>query len=155
MENFYNANPAFFGASAFEGTMAKGYFVGENDKGEVEIAGQTISYQPFGISHFANEPIEIARGTPAGGTLINGGHAEILQEFYGSGSTERAKKIIAQLSATRTSLANAWARRTSAYVAAVRDWSGDSGIGGEIAVVVLEQGKRWRWFHRPDFCPKN
>jgi hypothetical protein len=36
----------------------------------------------------------------------------------------------------------------------VRDWSGDVGIGGDIATVILERGQKWRWFHRPSFCPE-
>jgi len=47
------------------------------------------------------------------------------------------------------------ATRYSSYVAAVRDWSGGKDIGGEVATIIVERGKGWRWFHRPDFCPEN
>ena len=41
-----------------------------------------------------------------------------------------------------------------AYVEAVRDWSGDVGIGGDVAVIIMEKEGKRRWFHRPDFCPE-
>jgi len=49
---------------------------------------------------------------------------------------------------------DALAIRLSAYAGAVRDWRGDSTIGGEIAVAILERSNGWRWFRRPEFCPE-
>lgn len=76
-----------------------------------------------------------------------------MREFFDGGRTGRAKKLVSELGDNKGPDADA--ARYSAYVAAVRDWSGDNGIGGEIAVTILERGKSWRWFHRPDFCPEN
>jgi hypothetical protein len=80
---------------------------------------------------------------------------DIVQEFVRDQQSERAKKIIEDNGwATIGQGPDAQAVRLSNMVAAVRDWSGNTMIGGDIATIILEQGKTWRWFHRPDFCPE-
>jgi hypothetical protein len=154
MESIYNEFPAEFAANAVDGTMAKGFFVGEDKSGAIRIAGQVISYQQTGLDSFLNEPVTIGPGPEGLVPLLSNGHLDLVREFLNGGQTQRAKKIIAELG-PRAFGPDADAARYMAYVAAVRDWSGDSAIGGEIATIILERGKNWRWFHRPDFCPKN
>jgi hypothetical protein len=48
-----------------------------------------------------------------------------------------------------------WAVQSSMVVRAVMDWSNDPTIGGDIASVIIERGRKWRWFSRPAFCPEN
>lgn len=52
MENVYKEFPTEFAASAAEGTMAKGFFAGEDKFGNIAIAGQIITYQPIGLNSF-------------------------------------------------------------------------------------------------------
>lgn len=61
--------------------------------------------------------------------------------------------MLARLDANTTG-PDAVAARYSLYVEAVRDWARDSGIGGEVATIILEKGKGWRWFRRPNYCPE-
>lgn len=151
MNNIYNAHTFDFAKlAASDGTMVKGFFIEGDQPGDIEAAGQVITYRALG---FTNEQINIPFGH-AGGTipLFHNGHLEIMREFFDHGRTERAKKIIAQIGDKKG--ADVDATRYSAYVTAVRDWSYDPGIGGEIATIILERGKDWRWFKRPDFCPE-
>ncbi|MGA3301875.1 MAG: hypothetical protein ABSC72_01140 [Methylovirgula sp.] len=154
MESVYNAHPAEFGAhAATDGAMAKGFFVGEDQQGRIEVGAELISYKPEALVSFVDQPIEIDLSSRDVHPLLHNGHLEIIREFFGNGITERAKKIIDGLSAKKGPDADA--AKFSAYVAAVRDWSQDPTIGGEIAAIILERGKGWRWFHRPDFCPES
>jgi hypothetical protein len=41
-----------------------------------------------------------------------------------------------------------WAAKSSMAVKAVMDWSNDPTIGGDIASIIIERGKKWRWFSR-------
>jgi hypothetical protein len=84
--------------------------------------------------------------------LLNNGHRELLDEFFGKDKTDRAKKIIAETVGGSPG-PETDATKYTAYVAAIRDWSGDAGIGGEVATIILERVAGWRWFRRPDFCP--
>ena len=81
--------------------------------------------------------------------ILNNGHYEIMDEFYDRGQTDRAKRIIAGTTGWKPG-PDTDATRYSSYVAAVRDWSGGKDIGGEVATIIVERGKGWRWFHRPD-----
>ena len=133
--------------------VAEGFFVGINSHDEIAASDATIFRRSDLFAGFAFRSERIVPGPPPNMPLLNNGHFEILEEFYGSRRTDRAKKIIAE-TAGWNSGPDTDATRYSSYVAAVRDWSGDTGIGGEVATIILERGKGWRWFHRPDFCPE-
>jgi hypothetical protein len=90
-------------------------------------------------------------------TQLLSGHQEILAEFAEGHVSDRANDVIAKFRTRMdgtTNLPEIWAAKIKTYVEAVRDWSGDVGIGGDIATVILERGQKWRWFHRPSFCPE-
>ena len=132
--------------------IADGFFIGTNHLNEIAASEAMIFRRSDLFNGFAFRRERIVPGPP-GSTLLNNGHFEILEEFYGSRPTDRAKNIIAE-TAGWNSGPDTDATRYTSYVAAVRDWSGDAGIGGEIATIILERGKGWRWFRRPDFCPE-
>jgi hypothetical protein len=73
-----------------------------------------------------------------------------MEEFFDGGQTDRAKNV-AETAGWKPG-PDTDATRNSSYVAAVRDWSGDNDIGGEVATIILERGKGWRWFRRPNFA---
>ena len=134
-------------------TVASGFFIGINSVNEIAASEATIFRRPDLLTGFAFHIERLVPGLPGNMPVLNNGHFEILEEFYGRRQTDRAKKIIAE-TAGRDPGPDTDASRYSSYVAAVRDWSGDAGIGGEVATIILERGKGWRWFHRPDFCPE-
>jgi hypothetical protein len=68
--------------------------------------------------------------------------------------TSRARRLAWQDTDTGIA-ATDMAIRVERRVKAVRDWSGNPHIGGDIATIILERGKKWRWFHRPEFYPEN
>jgi hypothetical protein len=48
-----------------------------------------------------------------------------------------------------------WAIQSLMVVKTVMEWSNDPTIGGDIAPIIIQRGKKWRWFNRPAFCPEN
>jgi hypothetical protein len=152
--HFYNTRPVEFGRSAVQTIMADGFFVGLDAHGDIGFARQTIRYRPTGSPKFtlAAEPRRALSTDPAREPTYVSGYFDIIREFKKGHETERAKNIVDRLGAFDGE-PDAVAARYSAYVAAVRDWSGERGIGGEVATIILERGKGWRWFHRPPFCP--
>jgi hypothetical protein len=135
---------------------ARGFFIGTAPDGDIVIGTGTITYRPEGKVHFVHAAEAVTpTATPRVAQSANQPALDVEKEFVNGGQTDRAKKIIQD---------NAWAKigdgadgqaqRFENIVAAVRDWSGNPAIGGDIAVIILERGKTVRWFHRPDYCPE-
>jgi hypothetical protein len=135
---------------------ARGFFVGTNADGDIAVGTGAITYRAEGKVHFTHAAEAIApTATLRIAQSANQPALDVEKEFVNGGQTDRAKKIIQD---------NAWAKigdgadgqaqRFENIVAAVRDWSGNPAIGGDIAVIILERGKTVRWFHRPDYCPE-
>jgi hypothetical protein len=150
---FRRSSPA---PSLLKDVVTIGYFVGIKDDGGIDAGAETITYHADTAQHFTHtlERFTLA-ATPHIQQPLDKTAIDVEQEFANGGQTERAKKIIQD---------NAWAKigngpdavavRFGNLVAAVRDWSGNDKVGGDIATLILERGKDWRWFHRPDFCPE-
>jgi hypothetical protein len=132
--------------------MIKGYFGGISDDEKVVLESSEMSSLFGRIRSQLLHQQQAGNGTP----IVHGGHNEIISEFINRGSTERAKKVLAEIDveATGKSDLERMAITVEAFVKSVRDWSGDSGIGGEVAVLILERGKSARWFRRPAHCPE-
>jgi hypothetical protein len=141
---------------ALKDTMLKGYFVGTKDDGELTADAATIGYHADSAARFTHTPESF---TPSAKLLleqpVDKPLLDIENEFADGGQTDRARKVMQGAGwATAKNGPDATALRLSTLVTAVRDWSGNDKIGGDIATIVLERGKAWRWFHRPDFCPE-
>jgi hypothetical protein len=146
----------FMSPQALKDPMSKGYFVGTKDNGELTADAATIHYQADSAALFSHTPesfVPTAKphlDQPADKPLI-----DIESEFANGGQSERAKKVMQDIGwATAGNGADATASRVSTLVTAVRDWSGNDNIGGDIATIILERSQPWRWFHRPVFCPE-
>jgi len=86
--------------------------------------------------------------------MASPGQQNILNEFISGRESSRAKARIEQLGLTgKEAPIERDARKAEMLVTAVKDWGGENTIGGEVAVIMLERRKKWRWFHRPAFCP--
>jgi hypothetical protein len=155
MKQIYETKPAEYARSAVHNIMSDGFFVGLDESGAIAFDGQKIIYQ-LAYPQFVNtpEPRPAAPTDPAVAPTYAAGFFEIIGEFANGGETDRAKEVIAKLGVLPPG-PDAVAARYSAYVGAVRDWTKELGVGGEIAAIILERGQNWRWFHRPDFCPEN
>ena len=155
MVEVYNTKPTEFGSNAVGGVMAEGVFVGVGADGMIAYGSRIIRYAQRTVA-----PFEIGQGPDdalprdaSQSAIYPGGYRELIEEFLSGGQTERAKKATAHLGPFRPGPDFA-AAKVEVYVTAVRNWSGDRGIGGEIAVIVLERGQDLRWVKRPDFCPE-
>ncbi len=85
-------------------------------------------------------------------TTVYTSHREIVDEVLAC-SSSRAKALFGSIEPTGIQ-ATDWALRSKMCVQAVIDWTEDEEVGGEIAAVILERGKKYRWFQRPTFCPE-
>jgi hypothetical protein len=135
-------------------TVARGFFIGTNSHNEITASAATIFSRPELFTRFDIRIERVVPGPPDHMPILNNGHFKIMEEFFDGGQTDRAKKLVAETAGWKPG-PDTDATRYSSYVAAVRDWSGDNDIGGEVATIILERGKGWRWFRRPNFCPEN
>jgi hypothetical protein len=138
-------------ASVANEIVAEGLFIGTTSLNAIAGFRATIFRRPDRPEGFVYHGEKIVPGPPGNARLLNNGHFEILEELFGKHQSYRAKRIMAGTAGWPPGPDTDASRYTS-YVAAIRDWSGDEGIGGEVATIILERGKNWRWFRRPDFC---
>jgi len=85
------------------------------------------------------------------------GPADLVNEFR-AGQSVRARTVQSQIQkeAFGKSASEARIIELKYLVRNVPAWANDRGSGGDIAQVIIDAGeKRWRWVHRPDFCPEN
>jgi hypothetical protein len=85
------------------------------------------------------------------------GPADLVNEFRARQSA-RAKTLQRQIQkeATGKSVPEARIIELKYLVRNVPAWANDPGSGGDIAQVIIDaHEQRWRWVHRPDFCPEN
>jgi hypothetical protein len=85
------------------------------------------------------------------------GSADLVNEFR-AGQSARARTIQSQIQkeAFGKSAPEARIIELKYLVRNVPAWANDPGSGGDIAQVIIDADKkRWRWVHRPDFCPEN
>jgi hypothetical protein len=153
-ENAFRRNsPA---PALLKGIITRGYFVGIKDDGGIDAGAETIEYHADSAQHYTHtlERFTLA-ATPRIQQPAEKTALDVEQEFANGGQTERAKKIIQDNAWTKIGNGpDAVAVRFGNLVTAIRDWSGNDKVGGDIATIILERGKDWRWFHRPDFCPE-
>jgi hypothetical protein len=78
------------------------------------------------------------------------GDYECLVKEFHEGSTPRARGLRASIKFTGNSVEDE-AIQAKKCVEAVRDWSKSSKIGGDIVTVILERGRKVRWYDPPPF----
>jgi hypothetical protein len=120
---------------ALKDQMTRGFFVGTKDDGELTADAATIGYHADGEAQFTHTsqsftPTAVAHiEQPVDKPLT-----DIESEFANGGQTDRAKKVMQDTGwATAKTGPDATALHLSTLVAAVRDWSGNDKIGGDIA----------------------
>jgi hypothetical protein len=135
--------------------IVKGFFAGIDKTQTMVISEADISSNLTGepYTQFSEARVQTAEA----GRFVHGGHYETITELYDNGRTQRARDVLSEIASKTSGLPvmEAMAIRAQTFVRFVRDFGNDSGIGGDIGVVILEGGKKWRWYHRPDFCPEN
>lgn len=87
----------------------------------------------------------------SGGCIATGGFEEFFEEAL-YGETARAWKLRQSVGLPPGDEAKRWALKAKACVRAAIEWSGRNTIGGEIATIILRQGQKYEWVHRPSFC---
>ncbi len=90
-------------------------------------------------------------------TYIFPGPSDLVNEFTARQSA-RAKALQRQIQkeAIGKSIPETRIIELKYLVRNVPAWANDPGSGGDIAQVIIDtHEKRWRWVHRPDFCPEN
>jgi hypothetical protein len=129
-----------------DGIMFDGVFVGHTKDGAVSVINAIIKKNSDNSFDYTVAAIP---------TLSVTGYFEIFSEFFPTVSSDRAQALASSNPALQTSSSVEYqAARNAMIVAAVRDWSQDPLIGGDIATIILERGQKWRCYHRPDFCPE-
>jgi len=124
-----------------EGRITVGYFVGEDSLGNIAtIEAKIIKEQAMTIPIF---DAKISLLPPHTFKVI--GHTDIFNGFANAFQADHSPQNRPNILAAKIKMA----------VEAVRDKGNDPYVGGDIATVILERGHKWRWFHRPDFCPEN
>ena len=153
VEAFYSADPEA-AKIAVSGIMNNGFFVGENTDGTINYAEEVIQLRSD--STFFDYPMRKQQldQIPADYPTNANGHLDLLREFATDARTPRAQEALSKINNSLSGLDRIAAEYT-VYVNAVREWSHDPLIGGEVASVILQHGHDLRWYHRPDFCPEN
>lgn len=126
-------------------------FAGFDGRDVPTIAGERITYSTQNTPKLETKALLFQMDGANTGDLVNS-HPEIFKEFKGPLS-ERAKKLLDDLGYKADGSIESYAIRAKAIATAIRDWSGDTHIGGDIAVLKLERGKDWAWLDRPNSCP--
>jgi hypothetical protein len=133
-----------------DGEIVVGYFLGIDTNGKLAAVSAKVL-------HTVNSPIfsrEIRR-LPPGFTLL--GPIDMVREFFGGGS-DRASQARRRVESESRNKADAERQMIllKVLVESVPKWIPDPGSGGDTAQLIFDaQSRRWRWFHRPEFCPEN
>ncbi len=109
-----------------DGEISHGYFI-RNEGNKVSAVKAIVQMEGPKISPIFTPIVTFIKSN----SLILSGHREILAEFAENGESDRAKAIGAETMGRVSGNPDPqiWAAKTEMYVKAVRDWSGDVGIG--------------------------
>jgi hypothetical protein len=152
-ERLFYLHEAEASSAAPQGMLQHGFFAGLNSAGNPIIAADEIIYDR------ARTPKVVTKSTTFqmdgdGVRNLVVAHKEIVAEF-GADISKRAQELLNSFGyVSGDSSVENYAIRAKAIVTAIRDWSGDNKIGGDIAVITIESGQKWNWFNRPAFCPQ-
>jgi hypothetical protein len=138
IEMLWKTDPAL--VNGMRPDAASGVFLGHADtRGVVGAVAQIQQETPSVFKKIVNR-------MQSGDDISTGGHEEIIQEVnaYSSDRSIILRSKFADPGNNRPTFLATMARM---YVTAVRDWTGDNEIGGEIAAIILERGRKYRWLH--------
>jgi hypothetical protein len=130
-----------------------GYFLGIDDDDKLTGFQVKITHAKA-TARFDAVVMPIQKGNY---TLPGPGPARLVKEFV-AGQSARAMAAQSQIrkEALGKSAAEARVVEMKYLVKTIPAWANDPGSGGDIAQIVIDAAeKRWRWIHRPDFCPEN
>jgi hypothetical protein len=131
--------------------LIEGFFAGSNTNGMLGIYGERILGP---LTQPVAEPLNYDINND--NLFEMASSIDLLREFANGGTTDRAREAlqILGLEARGKSQTISTALRFETMVD-VAGQSGNPRIGGETAVMTMERGDHtWRWFHRPDYCPR-
>jgi|HubBroStandDraft_4_1064222.scaffolds.fasta_scaffold115175_2 hypothetical protein len=115
-----------------ESILIDGFFVALDEQGAVTFSKEQVIYSPFGFQRFRSGLLPSIFIDPAKVPNYWNGSSEMVEEFRNGQETSRAKDVLAQLGSLSCGPDGVAARYT-AIVTAVRNWTGDPSIGGEVA----------------------
>jgi hypothetical protein len=123
--------------------VAGGIFLGHDGRGNVSgVLAQIQELQPSAFTPVITPvPVDIVCRTF--------GHDDIQKQFEWPIS-HRARELLNSVKATPDQAENK-GLELKMRVKAVIDWSEDSKVGGEVAVMILGRGAKWRWLSQPKF----
>jgi hypothetical protein len=133
-----------FTKDALEQQGAKGVFLGHCATGNLLVVVASIEEYD---SHF----VASIKSALSGDSFYTGEYAPFFEECL-SGTTARATKLRQSVTLPKDDEPKSWALKAAACVHAAIEWSGSCTIGGEIATIILRQGQKYEWVHRPSFC---
>ena len=148
MENYKSHSSLFMYPS---NPLIVGYFAGSNSNGTLGIYGQSIIGTPTDPSA---HPLNYDMNTDKLFDMASS--PDILREFATGGTTDGAREVL-QLLGLEARGKGPTASLALRYETMVMlaGQSGNPHIGGETAVMTMERRDPiWRWFHRPDYCPR-
>jgi hypothetical protein len=152
MASAYGRSLGLSKPGSFENPMITGYFASTDANGNIKFSGASIAERPTAVPRFEQTNQTIRPGPPDDMTIVTQGYEDIIREF-GAEQSHRTRQALAGIDQFQSPLQRT-AFLLGAIAAGVRDWSGNAEVGGEIAVIILEREKGWRWFSRPSFCPE-
>lgn len=145
IEMLWKADPGL--VNSMRPDTASGVFLGHADTNSVSGAVAQIKQETPSVFKTTVHRMQ------SGGKISTGGHEEIIQEVDAF-SSDRSIILRSKFADPGNNQATFSATMAQMYVTAARDWTGDSEIGGEIAAIILERGRKCRWLHRPGFYPE-
>jgi hypothetical protein len=152
-ERLFYLHEAEASSVAPQGMVQHGFFAGLDSAGNPIIAADEITYDRARTPKVVTKPTTFQMDGDSVRDLVVA-HKEIVAEF-GADISKRAQELLNNFGyVSGDSTVENYAIRAKAIVTAIKDWSGDNKIGGDIAVVTIEAGKKWNWFNRPAFCPQ-
>jgi hypothetical protein len=136
-----------------DGFITRGVFAGESTNEGI------VAYQSTIVRSDSSEKLDLGVSTEKipNSFFLGLGHPEVVEPILHNGPDEWARHIHDQIlaeTAGKTGHPEEAAAWVSAIAQAVIDRAGNRNIGGQVASIILERGHNWRWFRRPDFCPK-
>jgi hypothetical protein len=133
-----------FTRDAIEQQGASGVFLGHSAAGNLMVLNANIDERDLKF-------VTSIETSSSGGCISTGGFEHFFEEAL-CGATARATRLRQSVGLPPDDEAKSWALKAETCVRAAIEWSGSNTIGGQIATIILRQGQKYEWVHRPSFC---